>query len=75
MAKLKIEVSLRDGRIDWMRKAMKGLIRRFLRDERGATAIEYGLIAALISVVIIAGVRAVGSKTSVAFGRIAGNMQ
>ena len=39
---------------------MKALIERFKSDEEGATAIEYGLIAALIAVAIIAGVRAVG---------------
>ena len=33
---------------------------RFLQDESGATAIEYGLIAALVSVVIIAGLNALG---------------
>jgi pilus assembly protein Flp/PilA len=42
-----------------------------LRDENGATAIEYGLIAALISVVIIAAVTLVGSKLSGVFGSIA----
>ena len=41
---------------------MKNLFRRFLEDESGATAIEYGLIAAGISVAIIAVVQGVGSK-------------
>jgi pilus assembly protein Flp/PilA len=35
---------------------------RFLKDESGATAIEYGLIAALVSVVIIAGLTALGPQ-------------
>ena len=39
---------------------MKALLARFMRDENGATAIEYGLIAAGISVAIIAAVTAVG---------------
>jgi pilus assembly protein Flp/PilA len=39
----------------------------FLRDEAGATAIEYGLIAALISVVIIATITAVGTQLSATF--------
>ncbi len=39
----------------------------FLKDDSGATAIEYGLIAALIAVVIITGVTAVGSKLSSTF--------
>jgi pilus assembly protein Flp/PilA len=43
------------------------LISRFVRDESGATAIEYGLIAALIAVVIITGVTAVGTKLSATF--------
>ena len=43
------------------------LISRFFRDESGATAIEYGLIAALIAVVIIGGVSAVGTKLSGTF--------
>lgn len=41
--------------------------RRFLRDEEGATAIEYGLMAALIAVVIIAAVAAIGTNLNVTF--------
>ena len=40
---------------------------RFAKDESGATAIEYGLIAALIAVVIIGGVTAVGTNLSATF--------
>lgn len=40
---------------------------RFIRDESGATAIEYGLIAALISVVIIGAVTAVGGNLQKTF--------
>ena len=43
------------------------LIARFFRDEAGATAIEYGLIAAGISVAIIATVAGVGSKLNSTF--------
>lgn len=46
-------------------------ISRFLRDEEGVTAIEYGLIAALIAVVIIAAVTLVGTRLSCTFNRIA----
>ena len=46
-------------------------IKSFVRDEEGVTAIEYGLIAALIAVVIIASVTLVGSKLSIVFGSIA----
>ena len=45
--------------------------RRFLRDEEGVTAIEYGLIAALIAVVIIASVRLVGTSLGGVFADIA----
>jgi pilus assembly protein Flp/PilA len=46
---------------------MKNLFKRFVKDESGATAIEYGLIAAGISVVIITGVRLLGGQISQAF--------
>lgn len=46
-------------------------VSRFLRDESGATAIEYGLIAAGISVVIIASVQAVGGSLIATFNAIA----
>ena len=46
---------------------MKHLISRFLADESGVTAIEYGLIAALIAVVIITAVTAVGTKLEAVF--------
>ena len=45
--------------------------RRFLRDEEGVTAIEYGLIAALIAVAIIAGVSLVGEGLNATFTNIA----
>ena len=43
---------------------------RFVRDESGATAVEYGLIAALIGVVIIAGAGALGSALNSKFSSI-----
>lgn len=46
-------------------------LRRFLKDEAGATAIEYGLIAALIAVVIIGAVSTIGSELNIAFTSIA----
>lgn len=49
---------------------MKALFNRFKADESGATAIEYGLIAALIAVAIIAAVRAVGTTLSTTFSEI-----
>lgn len=44
---------------------------RFVRDESGATAIEYGLIAALIAVVVITGVSMVGTELSATFTSLA----
>ena len=41
---------------------MKSFVTRFLKDESGVTSIEYGLIAALISVVCIAAMTAVGTQ-------------
>lgn len=46
---------------------MRNLLNRFAKDESGATAIEYGLIAALVAVVIIAGLTVLGPKLSDTF--------
>ena len=46
-------------------------IRRFLKDESGATAIEYGLIAALIAVAAIAAFQLVGTNLSTIFNSVA----
>ena len=48
---------------------------RFLRDEEGATAIEYGLIAALVSVVIIGALTLLGGNLEATFNRIAENIK
>lgn len=49
---------------------MKNLIARFVKDESGATAIEYGLIAAGIAIAIITAVQGVGTKLSTNFNDI-----
>ena len=49
---------------------MLELLSRFYRDSSGATAIEYGLIAAGIAVVIIAVVNGIGTNLNTAFGSI-----
>ena len=49
---------------------MKTLVSRFVKDESGATAIEYGLIAAGISVAIIAVVNGIGSTLNSKFSSI-----
>ena len=53
---------------------MVKVIRRFLADESGATAIEYGLIAALIAVVIISAISSVGTKLSSTFATVSGRL-
>jgi pilus assembly protein Flp/PilA len=49
---------------------MFAVLSKLMRDESGATAIEYGLIAALISVVIITAVTLVGTQLSTTFNTI-----
>ena len=46
------------------------LVARFMKDESGATAIEYGLIAALISVAIIGGVTTLGTSLDNTFSTL-----
>lgn len=49
---------------------MSKFMTRFLKDESGATAIEYGLIAALIAVVLVGALQAVGGSLNTAFEKI-----
>jgi pilus assembly protein Flp/PilA len=49
---------------------MRTLFAQFVRDECGATAIEYGLIAALISVAIVAALTAVGGQLNTLFNTV-----
>jgi pilus assembly protein Flp/PilA len=49
---------------------MKSLMNRFAKDESGATAIEYGLIATLIGVAIILGATALGTQLNSVFNGI-----
>ncbi len=46
---------------------MSNFVARFIKDESGATAIEYGLIAALIAVVIVTAVTAIGTNLNTKF--------
>jgi pilus assembly protein Flp/PilA len=50
------------------------LIRHFCANEKGATAIEYGLIAALIAVVCVTAISSVGTKLSTTFNTVATNL-
>lgn len=51
---------------------MLKMMKQFARDEEGVTAIEYGLIAALIAVVIITGATLLGKNLDALFSKIAG---
>ena len=53
---------------------MKSLFARFVKDQSGATAIEYGLIAGLISVVIITAVTSIGTRAAGKFQAVANNL-
>ena len=53
---------------------MKSLFSRFVKDESGATAIEYGLIASLISVAIITAATGLGKNISNTFSKVSSNM-
>lgn len=54
--------------------SMKNVISRFVRDESGVTAIEYGLIAALIAVAIISIVGSLGTSLSNTFSSVKNNL-
>jgi pilus assembly protein Flp/PilA len=54
---------------------MQSIISRFATDESGATAIEYGLIAALIGVGIIGAARALGHQISATFNTVTTTMK
>lgn len=53
---------------------MKTLLTRFAKDESGATAIEYGLIATLVAVAIIAGATALGTSLNAMFTTLSGKI-
>jgi pilus assembly protein Flp/PilA len=50
---------------------MKSLFQRFVKDQSGATAIEYGLIAALIAVACIAAMQTLGTNLNAKFDKVA----
>jgi pilus assembly protein Flp/PilA len=54
---------------------MKNLIARFVKDESGATAIEYGLIATGIAIAIIAAVNGVGSALNSTFTKVSTSLK
>jgi len=61
----------REDGLTWSKDStMKNLFARFAKDESGATAIEYGLIAGLIGVVIIGAVTTLGTSINTKFSTI-----
>jgi pilus assembly protein Flp/PilA len=61
-------------RVNIMGERSMSTMRKFLKDESGATAIEYGLIAALVSVVIIAMLTLLGNNLNQTFKAVADNL-
>ncbi len=53
---------------------MSKFVTRFLKDESGATAIEYGLIAALIAVVLVGALGALGTNLSSTFNSVSSKL-
>jgi pilus assembly protein Flp/PilA len=53
---------------------MSKFVARFLKDESGATAIEYGLIAALVAVVLVTALSAMGTKLSGTFDTVSNKL-
>ena len=53
---------------------MSKFVMRFVKDESGATAIEYGLIAALVAVVLVSALSAMGGKLSQTFATVSANL-
>lgn len=53
---------------------MTQFLSRFMKDESGATAIEYGLIAALVAVVLVTALGAMGTKLSGTFDQVSAKL-
>lgn len=53
---------------------MRSVIRRFYRDTSGATAIEYCFIAGLVSILVVTGATAIGSKLNVRFSLVSNGL-
>jgi pilus assembly protein Flp/PilA len=67
-------MSLSAGKTTAQSEGRKAMIRKFLKDETGATAIEYGLIAALVAVACIVALEAMGSSLSDMFTAVKGKL-
>jgi pilus assembly protein Flp/PilA len=56
-------------------RAMKDLVGRFIRDESGATAIEYGIIASGVAAAIVMAVNSLGTQVNVKFNSVANSLR
>jgi pilus assembly protein Flp/PilA len=54
-----------------MRTNFASLVKRFARDERGATLVEYSVLIALVTVALVAAITLMGDQIQIAFNRIA----
>ena len=54
---------------------MKNILARFIKDQSGVTAIEYGLIAALVSIAIIGGLTTLGGNLSSTFNNVSAQLK
>ena len=54
---------------------MKNILARFIKDKSGVTAIEYGLIAALVSIAIIGGLTTLGGNLSSTFNNVSAQLK
>jgi pilus assembly protein Flp/PilA len=68
-------VSLLEGSANFGDTPMYNLVKRFRRDQEGAALAEYGLLIALIAVVCVVAITALGSQVNIAFSTIASQLQ
>ena len=54
---------------------MKNILERFIRNKSGATAIEYGLIAAIVSIAVIGGLTTLGGNLSSTFNNVSAQLK
>lgn len=54
---------------------MVSILKSFYKDESGATAVEYGLIAAMVSIAVITGVSSIGSKLGTVFNTLSSSLE
>ena len=68
------ENSYQPGRETFNRRPEMKILRKLMRNEKGATAIEYGLIATLIAIAAITAMSQVGTKLGTTFNNVSGKL-